>query len=102
MATVGEGNKAALVVVDVQIGVMREAWDASRVVGNVARAVERARAENVPVIWVHTQTTTYQRKVHSGSGCQSLYQPKASPASTSSLIHRSNKPAYRVNWRRWE
>ena len=55
MATVGEGNKAALVVVDVQIGVMREAWDASRVVGNVARAVERARAESVPVLWVqHT------------------------------------------------
>ena len=55
MATVREGNKAALVVVDVQVGVMREAWDASRVVGNVSRAVERARAENVPVIWVqHT------------------------------------------------
>lgn len=55
MATVREGNKAALVVVDVQIGVMRDAWDASRVIGNVARAVERARAESVPVIWVqHT------------------------------------------------
>lgn len=55
MATIGEGNKAALVVVDVQVGVMREAWDASRVVGNVARAVERARAESVPVLWVqHT------------------------------------------------
>jgi nicotinamidase-related amidase len=55
MATVREGNKAALVVVDVQVGVMREAWDASRVVGNVSRAVERARAESVPVIWVqHT------------------------------------------------
>jgi nicotinamidase-related amidase len=55
MATVREGNQAALVVVDVQVGVMREAWDAARVIGNVARAVERARAENVPVIWVqHT------------------------------------------------
>jgi nicotinamidase-related amidase len=55
MATVREGNKAALVVVDVQVGVMREAWDAARVIGNVSRAVERARTENVPVIWVqHT------------------------------------------------
>lgn len=52
MATVREGNKAALVVVDVQVGVMREAWDASRVIGNVARAVQRARARGVPVIWV--------------------------------------------------
>lgn len=55
MATVREGNKAALLIVDVQVGVMRQAWDASRVVGNVARAVERARAAHIPVIWVqHT------------------------------------------------
>lgn len=52
MATVREGNKAALVVVDVQVGVMGEAWDASRVIANVACAVERARAQSVPVIWV--------------------------------------------------
>lgn len=52
MATVREGNKAALVVVDVQVGVMRDAWEASRVIGNVSRAVERARAQRVPVIWV--------------------------------------------------
>jgi nicotinamidase-related amidase len=52
MATIREGNKSALVVVDVQVGVMSEAWDASRVIGNIARTVERARAENVPVLWV--------------------------------------------------
>jgi|SRR5882672_8002032 len=52
MATVREGNAAVLLVVDVQVGVMSEAWDASRVIGNVARAVERARAQQVPVIWV--------------------------------------------------
>lgn len=52
MATIREGDKAALVVVDVQVGVMGDAWDAPRVIGNVARAVERARAENVPVLWV--------------------------------------------------
>jgi nicotinamidase-related amidase len=52
MATVREGSKGVLLVVDVQRGVMDEAWDAARVVGNVARAVERARAERVPVIWV--------------------------------------------------
>ncbi len=52
MATVREGNQVALIVVDVQIGVMADAWDAARVVGNVARAVERARERQVPVIWV--------------------------------------------------
>lgn len=52
MATVREGSLGVLVIVDVQAGVMREAWDAARIVGNVARAVGRARDERVPVIWV--------------------------------------------------
>lgn len=52
MATVREGNKAVLLVVDAQAGVMADAWDAPRIVANVARAVERARAQRVPVIWV--------------------------------------------------
>ncbi len=52
MATVREGNQAVLLVVDVQVGVMGEAWDAARIIGNVVRAVDRARAEGVPVIWV--------------------------------------------------
>lgn len=52
MATIREGNKGVLMIVDVQVGVVGDAWDAPRVVKNVARAVERARAQNVPVIWV--------------------------------------------------
>lgn len=52
MAAIREGNKGVLLVVDAQAGVMREAWDAARVIGNVARAVERARMQGIPVIWV--------------------------------------------------
>ena len=52
MATIREGTAPVLLVVDVQVGVMRDAWDAPRVIRNVSRAVERARAENVPVVWV--------------------------------------------------
>ena len=55
MATVREGGKGALVVVDVQVGVVDSAWDSERVVGNIARAVERARAAGVPVVWVQHQ-----------------------------------------------
>jgi len=39
-------------VVDVQVGVVRDAWDVVRIVQNVARVVERARAHRVPVVWV--------------------------------------------------
>jgi nicotinamidase-related amidase len=52
MATVRAGNKAVLMVVDVQVGVMREAWDAARIIGNISQAVARARSLSVPVIWV--------------------------------------------------
>ena len=52
MATVRQGNQRVLLVVDVQVGVMEGAWDAARIVANVARAVERARAQGVPVLWV--------------------------------------------------
>ncbi len=52
MATVRDGARSVLLVVDTQVGVLSECWDAARVVGNVARAVERARERDVPVIWV--------------------------------------------------
>jgi len=44
--------KPALLVVDVQVGAVAQAWNAERVVRNVARAVERAREQGVPVVWV--------------------------------------------------
>ncbi len=52
MATVRSGDKSALIVVDVQVGVVGQAWEAPRVIANVARAVQRARAVGVPVVWV--------------------------------------------------
>jgi nicotinamidase-related amidase len=52
MATVREGHKPVLLVVDVQVGVMKDAWDTSRVIHNVSQTVARARARGVPVVWV--------------------------------------------------
>lgn len=52
MATIREGNGTAVLVVDVQVGVMQNAWDCDRIISNVAIVVERARQHNVPVIWV--------------------------------------------------
>jgi len=55
MAAVREGNKAVLLIVDVQVGVMQNAWQAPQTIQNMARAVEKARAQDVPVIWVQHQ-----------------------------------------------
>ena len=52
MATIRSGNQSALLVVDVQVGVVAEAADVSRQIGNIALAVSRARSAGAPVIWV--------------------------------------------------
>jgi nicotinamidase-related amidase len=61
MATVRPGHHPVLLVVDVQAGVMDEAWDSPRIVGNVSRAVERARSQGVPVLWVQHEDEQLRR-----------------------------------------
>ncbi|MCW5634362.1 MAG: isochorismatase family protein [Rubrivivax sp.] len=52
MATIRPGHHSVLLVVDLQVGVLRDAWERTRILRNVARVVERARAAHVPVLWV--------------------------------------------------
>lgn len=47
-----KGNQAVLIVVDVQVGVMQNLWDTPRIIQNIQTAVEKARAQHIPVIWV--------------------------------------------------
>lgn len=52
MTTLEGRPNAALLVVDVQNGVVGNAHNREAVVANIARLVEKARAEKVPVVWV--------------------------------------------------
>lgn len=83
MATVRGGSQVALVVVDVQVGVMAAAWEAPRIIGNVGRAVERARAERTPVIWVQHSS----EDLAFGSPPWQ-WVPELSPAEGEPLIHK--------------
>jgi nicotinamidase-related amidase len=83
MATVREGSKGVLVVVDAQVGVMAEAWDSERIVKNVARAVERARAEGAPVVWVQHSD---EELPHGSPEWQLM--PELVPAEGEPLIHK--------------
>ncbi len=56
MATIRSGRQPVLVVVDVQMGVMRDGFDAPRVIANVALAIDKARTDDVPVVWVQHQS----------------------------------------------
>lgn len=52
MASVRPGNRIALLVVDVQVGIMASAWNREKVIANIVHVVSRARQADVPVIWV--------------------------------------------------
>jgi nicotinamidase-related amidase len=52
VTTLQNRPNTALLVVDVQVGVVAGALDRDAVVANVASLVEKARHEHVPVVWV--------------------------------------------------
>ena len=89
MATVREGNKGVLLVVDVQVGVVSEAWESARVIQNVARVVTRAREQGVPVIWVQHAD---QELVYGSDVWQ--WVPELVPAADEPLIHKHFNSAF--------
>ena len=52
MTTLDNRPNSALLVIDVQNGVVGEAHDRDRVVANVATVVDKARASGIDVVWV--------------------------------------------------
>jgi nicotinamidase-related amidase len=52
VTTLEDRPNTALLIVDLQVGVVENAIGRDAVVANVAGLVERARAEGVPVVWV--------------------------------------------------
>ncbi len=89
MATIREGHQAVLVVVDVQTDVMSEAWEAPRIIRNVASVVERARTQGVPVVWVQHND---DELVFGSSGWQ--WAQGLSPAEHEPLIHKQFNSAF--------
>lgn len=52
MATIREGKKTALLIVDMQVNVIDSAWQEALVIENTRRALEKARKSAIPVIWI--------------------------------------------------
>ena len=89
MAVVRQGDQVVLLVVDVQVGVMQSAWDSARVIGNVARAVERARGQGVPVVWVQHGDDELRRGTP-----QWQWVPELAPRDAEALVHKSFNSAF--------
>ena len=52
MTSLQDRPRTALLIIDLQNGVVAQAFDRDRVIGNVGVLVERARTDGVPVVWV--------------------------------------------------
>jgi nicotinamidase-related amidase len=63
MSTLENRPNSALIVVDVQNGVVTENYQRDAVVANIGGLVEKARREDVPVVWVQDSGET--RKIGS-------------------------------------
>jgi nicotinamidase-related amidase len=61
MSTFTDRPHSALVVIDVQNGVVADAHDRDAVVARIAGLVDRARDEGVPVVWVQHSADNLQR-----------------------------------------
>lgn len=83
MATIRDGDRGVLLVVDVQVGVMRAAWEAPRVIDNVARLVQRARDAAAPVIWVQHSGDDLPRDSDAWQ-----WVPELTPAADELRVHK--------------
>jgi nicotinamidase-related amidase len=84
VSTLPDRPNTALLVVDVQKGVVGGAYHRDAVVANIRALVERARTEAVPVIWVQHSDDNLPR----GSE-EWQYVPELVPADSEPLIHKS-------------
>ena len=84
MTTLENRPNTALLVIDVQNGVVAEAHDRDAVVANVNALVEKARQDQVPVVWVQHNDDGLQRDTEEWQ-----IVPELSRADTEPLVEKS-------------
>ncbi|MCR6491595.1 cysteine hydrolase family protein [Cellulomonas sp. P24] len=83
MSTLENRPNTALIVIDVQNGVVASAHERDAVIANIAALVEKARAEAVPVVWVQHEDEDLVR----GSTDWQIV-PELAPADTEPLVEK--------------
>jgi nicotinamidase-related amidase len=89
MTTLSDRAGTALLVVDVQAGVVASAHDRDAVISNIGRLVNRARGAGVPVIWVQHHSDELPR----GSDRWRI-APELSPDPAEPLIEKAYGDAF--------
>jgi nicotinamidase-related amidase len=85
MTTLTGRPRTALLVIDVQNGVVGEAHERDRVVANIGLLVDKARTEQVPVVWVaHSDEGGMPRESQAWQYVDELRRDESEP-----LVHKT-------------
>src|SRR3954469_23658046 len=84
MTTLANRPNTALLVVDVQNGVVGDAYDRDKVVANIGALVDKARAAAVDVVWVQHSDDNLPR---GSDGWQ--YVPELARREAEPLVHKT-------------
>lgn len=83
MTTLHDRPNAALLIIDVQNGVVADAHDRDRVIANINTLVDKARAEQVPVVWVQHSDDELKRDSENWQ-----YVPELVRRDTEPVVHK--------------
>jgi nicotinamidase-related amidase len=83
MTTLEQRPHSALLVIDVQVGVVEGNHDRDRVVANIGALVDKARDEDVPVVWVQHSD---EHLVRDGDSWQIV--PELRPDDDEPVVHK--------------
>lgn len=89
MATLADRPNAALLVIDMQSGVVAEAHNRGEVIANIASLVERAREERVPIVWVQ-----HSDQVLKSGSLEWQFVAELVPAADEPVVHKSYGDAF--------
>jgi nicotinamidase-related amidase len=89
MCTFPDRNREALLVIDFQNGVVIDSYNLAEVTANIKAAVAKARARNVPVIWVQHS----DEELIYGSDNWQIVETLA-PSPTEPLVHKKYRSSF--------
>ncbi len=84
MTTLSDRPNTALMVIDVQKGVVADAYQRNEVVANISRLVYRARKAGVPIVWVQHSDEHLEK----GSDAWE-YVPELARQESEPLVHKT-------------
>jgi nicotinamidase-related amidase len=84
MTTLPNRPNTALMVIDVQNGVVGDAYQRDSVVANIGTLVDRAREEGVPIVWVQHSSEQMKKGSDSWAYVSELTRQESEP-----LVHKT-------------